>query len=60
MRIYERFADKNFHTSVTTTFGIDFDAYESIALPRLRGAGCRNNLVIADGRMLSHALDGAS
>lgn len=60
MRLYERFADKNFHTSVATTFGIDFDSYESIALSRLRGAGCRNNLVIADGRMLSHALGGAS
>jgi len=60
MRLYERFADKGFHTSVTTTFGIDFDAYESIALSRLRGAGCRNNLVIADSRMLTHALSGAS
>lgn len=60
MRLYERFADKNYHTSIATTFGIDFDAYETIALSRLRGAGCRNNLVIADGRMLTHALGGAS
>lgn len=60
MRLYERFADKGFHTSVATTFGIDFDAYENIVLPRLRGAGCRNNLVLADRRMLTHALDGAS
>lgn len=60
MKLYERFADKNYHTSIATTFGIDFDTYESIALSRLRGAGCRNNLVIADGRMLTHALGGAS
>lgn len=60
MRLYERFADKDFHTSVVTTFGIDFDAYESIVLSRLRGAGCRNNIVITDSRMLSHALGGAS
>lgn len=60
MRLYERFADQDFHTSIATTFGIDFDAYEGVVLPRLRGAGCRNNIVIADGRMLTHALDGAS
>jgi hypothetical protein len=60
MKLYERFADKGYHTSVATTFGIDFDAYESIVLPRLRGANCRNNLVVADSRMLTHALGGAS
>ena len=57
MRLYEQFAEKNFHTSVAATFGIDFDTYESIVLPRLRGAGCRNNIVIPDSRMLTHALD---
>lgn len=60
MRLYERFADKNYHTSIATTFGIDFDAYENIVLPRLRGAGCRNNILIPDARMLAHALAGAS
>lgn len=60
MKLYERFADKGFHTSILTTFGIDFDAYENIVLPRLRGAGCRNNIVIPDARMLTHALTGAS
>lgn len=60
MKLYERFADKNYHTSIATTFGIDFDAYENIVLPRLRGAGCRNNILIPDARMLSHALAGAS
>lgn len=60
MKLYERFADKGFHTSIATTFGIDFDAYESIVLPRLRGAGCRNNIVLADPGMLTYALSGAS
>ena len=59
MKLYEQFAEKSFHTSVAATFGIDFDAYESIVLPRLRGAGCRNNIVIPDSRMLTHALDSA-
>jgi hypothetical protein len=60
MKLYERFSDKGFHTSIATSFGIDFDAYESIVLPRLRGAGCRNNLALADSRMLTHALSDAS
>jgi len=60
MKLYERFADKDFHTSIATSFGIDFDAYENIVLPRLRGAGCRNNIVVSDSRMLTHALGGAS
>lgn len=60
MRLYEKFGDKEFHTSFATTFGIDFDAYENIVLPRLRGAGCRNNMVIADDRMLTYALNGDS
>ena len=60
MKLYEQFAEKSFHTSVAATFGVDFDAYESIVLPRLRGAGCRNNIVIPDSRMLTHALDSAS
>ncbi|MDE0411702.1 MAG: hypothetical protein OXI37_05765 [Gammaproteobacteria bacterium] len=60
MKLYERFGDKGFHTSIVTTFGIDFTAYESIILPRLRGAGCYNNLLLADSRMLTYALDGTS
>ena len=59
MRLYELFAEKGYHTSIATTFGLDFDAYESIVLSRLRGAGCRNNMVLADNRMLTHALSGA-
>ena len=58
MRLYELFAEKGYHTSIATTFGLDFDAYESIVLSRLRGAGCRNNIVVADNRMLTHALSG--
>ena len=44
MKLYERYGDKGYHTSIITTFGIDFDAYENIILPRLRGAGCYNNV----------------
>ena len=60
MKLYELFAEPGYHSSIVTTFGIDFDAYENIALARLRGARCRNNLLIADSGMLSLALDGSS
>jgi hypothetical protein len=60
MKLYEHFGDSGYHTCVSTTFGIDFDAYENIALPRLRGASCSNNILLVDGRMLTYALDGAS
>jgi hypothetical protein len=37
MRLYEHYGDSGFHTCIATTFGLDFDAYENIVLPRLRG-----------------------
>ncbi len=49
MKLFNCFAESGYHTSIITTFGIDFDAYEAIALPRLRDAGCNNNIVVADG-----------
>lgn len=60
MKLYELFGDRGFHTTIFTTFGVDFDAYENIALARLRGSGCHNNILVADERMLTHALSGAS
>jgi hypothetical protein len=57
MKLYERFAERGYHTSIATTFGIDFDAYESVVLSRLRGSGCHNNILLADGGMLPLALE---
>ncbi len=56
MKLFNYFAAGGFHTSIVTTFGVDFDAYEAIALPRLRDAGCNNNILVADARMLAQAL----
>src|SRR5262245_15509780 len=60
MKLYDRFAAKGFHSSFVTTFGIDFDTYENVCLNRLRGAGCTNNFILPDARMLTYALGGAS
>jgi hypothetical protein len=56
MKLFTWFAAGGFHTSIISTFGLDFEAYEAIALPRLRDAGCNNNIVVADARMLVQAL----
>ncbi|MET3414555.1 hypothetical protein [Methylobacterium sp. 1030] len=57
MKLYEQFAQTGYHTSLVTSFGIDFDAYESAVLGRLRGAGCNNNLLVVDRGMLCLALE---
>lgn len=61
MKLYERLGDTGYHTAVISSFGVDFQAFETIALSRLRGAGCRNVVLIADAAMVGLALDsGAS
>jgi hypothetical protein len=60
MRLYEQLSEPGFHTTVITTFGIDFPAYEDLALSKLRSSGCKNNIVVVDSRMLTYALSGAS
>lgn len=59
MKLFEQFAHRGYHSCVMTTFGIDFAAFENIALHRLRAAGCNNNLVIVDAGMLAHTLENA-
>ncbi|MDD4617053.1 MAG: hypothetical protein PHW76_08095 [Alphaproteobacteria bacterium] len=58
MKLYEIFGKSGFHTTIATSFGIDFGAYENMMLSRLRGAGCNNNLIVVDAGMLSLALEG--
>lgn len=60
MKLYERFGERGYHTSVITSFGVDFDAYENVVLPRLRGAGCHNNILLCDGALLTQSLADSS
>lgn len=57
MKLFEAFSERGYHTSFSTTFSLDFPTYESLALSRLRGSGCINNIVVVDSRMLTMALD---
>src|SRR5215469_12734813 len=60
IKLYDRFNARGYHTSLITSFGVDFDAFESIVLPRLRGAGCFNTALLADRGMLAYALEDAA
>jgi hypothetical protein len=57
MKLFDAFKAPGYHTTIATSFAVDFPAYEQIALARLREAGCMNNIVVADARMLTLALD---
>ncbi len=57
MILYETLGDRGYHTAILTTFAIDFDAFETLALNRLRGAWCRNVIAIADAGMVGLALE---
>ena len=59
MKLFDSFSEPGFHSSIVTTFGVDFGAYESIVLGRLREVGCHNNVLIADDRMLGMSLGDA-
>jgi hypothetical protein len=60
MKLYERFGERGYHTSIITSFGVDFDAYENVVLARLRGAGCHNNILLCDGALLTQSLADSS
>lgn len=60
MKLYERFGERGYHTSIITTFGLDFDTYENVVLARLKGAGCNNNILLCDAALLTQSLAGLS
>lgn len=60
MKLFECFAATGYHTCIATTFDLSFDAWESMALPRLREANSNNNVVVADARMVALALSNRS
>ncbi|MGE8450949.1 MAG: hypothetical protein ACN6OP_10115 [Pseudomonadales bacterium] len=57
MKLFECFSAPGFHTCMATTFDLNFAAFESIALTRLREARSNNIVVIADARMVALGLE---
>lgn len=55
MRYYEAFGEGGFHSAFMTTYAFGTLAFEDVPFPKLRGAGCRNIVVLADRAMVNQA-----
>ncbi len=55
MKYFDAFGEGGFHTAFMTTYAFGSLAFEDIPLPKLRGAGCRNIVVLADSKMVNQA-----
>ncbi len=55
--LFEDFRESGFHSSILSTFSVDPAFYDASLQLRLRGAGCQNNILLADARMLEQSLD---
>lgn len=59
-RMGRRGGGRPFHSVISTTFAIEFSAFEELMLPQLMASGATNILVIADERMASMVLTDGS
>lgn len=55
MKYFEAFGEGGFHSAFMTTYAFGSLAFEDIPFPKLRGAGCRNIVVLADTGMVNQA-----
>jgi hypothetical protein len=55
MRYFEAFGESGYHSAFMTTYAFGALAFEDIPFPKLRGAGCRNIIVLADRKMVNQA-----
>jgi hypothetical protein len=55
MKYFEAFGESGYHSAFMTTYAFGALAFEDVPFPKLRGAGCRNILVLADRQMLNQA-----
>ncbi|MEO6216660.1 MAG: hypothetical protein ABIO86_11560 [Sphingomonas sp.] len=55
MKYFEAFGEGGFHSAFMTTYAFGSLAFEDVPFPKLRGAGCRNIVVLADTGMVNQA-----
>ena len=51
MKYFEAFGEGGFDSAFMTTYAFGAQAFEDVPFPKLRGAGCRNIVVLADRQM---------
>jgi hypothetical protein len=60
MKLFDTFARRGsargFHSTVVTTFGVEFAAFEQVLLPQFAGAGAGNVVLLADPGMIALSL----
>jgi hypothetical protein len=57
LSLFDDFKEGGFHSSILSTFSVDPAFYDASLQFRLRGLGCQNNLLLADGSMLEQSLE---
>lgn len=55
MKYFDAFGEGGFHSAFMTTYAFGSLAFEDIPFPKLRGAGCRNIVVLADTGMVNQS-----
>jgi hypothetical protein len=55
MKYFEAFGESGYHSAFMTTYAFGALAFEDVPFPKLRGAGCRNIIVLADRQMVNQA-----
>ena len=59
LSLYRAIAEGGYEASVLATYAMNFPFYERVVLRRLQAAGCRHNILIADGGQCGRALESA-
>lgn len=53
MKYFDQFSSGGYHSTVLSTYAFSHDAFESVVLRRLRGAGVANTMVLTDEAQLA-------
>lgn len=59
LSLYRAVAEGGYEAAVLATYTVSFPFYERVVLRRLQAAGCRHNILMADGRQCGQALESA-
>jgi hypothetical protein len=55
MKYFDAFGEGGFYSAFLTTYAFGAQAFEDVPFPKLRGAGCRNIVVLADRQMTNQS-----
>lgn len=59
LSLYRAVSEGGYEAAVLATYTVSFPFYERVVLRRLQAAGCRHNILMADGRQCGQALESA-